>query len=59
MNQDQITGALRAVIAAVGGYLAGKGAIDNDMLLTLGGLAAPLAAIIWSLVNNKTGKTIV
>ena len=58
MNYDQITGILRAVIPPLVTYLSVKGLIPADP----GGLwlaaATALAAAVWSVFNNTTGKTI-
>lgn len=58
MNADQVTGLIRAILAAAGGIFVTKGYLSNDSLTTIGGLIGPVVAAIWSLANNKTGKTI-
>lgn len=58
MNADQIGGIVRAVAAAVGGYFVGKGVIDASAVTSISGALATLAMAIWSVVSNKTGKTI-
>lgn len=58
MNSDQVTGIIRTILAALGGAFVAKGVISQDLLTSISGLVAPVVALVWSLINNKTGKTI-
>ena len=58
MNSDQITGIIRAILAAGGGYLVGKGYLDDATLNTIIGAVLTLGTAVWSVVNNRGGKTI-
>ena len=58
MNYDQITGVLRAFIPAICAYFVAKGWISSDTVGLIVTAAVTVAAAIWSIVNNKTGKVI-
>lgn len=53
MNQEQIGGIVRAVVAALGGYLVGQGIVDQATMLTIGGAVATLVVSVWSVYTNK------
>ena len=58
MNMDQLTGILRAVLAAGGGLLVQKGWVDaQTVTAVVGGLVTVLVAL-WSWKSNTSGKTI-
>ncbi len=52
-NGDQLTGALRTILAAIGGIAVGKGWIDADTAAALGGGIAILLTAIWSYVAHS------
>lgn len=56
MNYDQYTGIVRAVAPALVGLVAAKLAPDVQALIVTA--VAAIAAAVWSVLNNKTGKTI-
>ena len=58
MNNDQITGIIRAILAAVGGLMVQRGYVDQQTLTTIIGAIMTLAAAGWSIHNNQTGKVI-
>ena len=58
MNSDQLGGILRAVLAAVGGYVTGKGYVDSATYLTISGAIVTVLTAVWSFVSNRSGKTI-
>ena len=53
MNGDQIAGIVRAIAAAVGGYLVGKGIIDSSTATSIAGAAATIATAVWSVMSKK------
>jgi hypothetical protein len=53
MNAEQIAGIVRAVVAAVGGYLVGKGLADAETVAAVGGALATLAVAAWSVLSKK------
>lgn len=57
MTSDQITGILRAILTAVGGYLVGKGIVDQATATSLIGAAVTIGGALWSLYSNRP-KTI-
>jgi hypothetical protein len=57
MTGDQIGGIARAIIAALGGYAIGQGWADAELVATLGGAAATIAAAVWSFVSKKRIET--
>ena len=55
---DQITGVIRAVLAAVGGWAVGKGYIDNTTATTAGGAILTLGMAAWSVYTNSQSAKI-
>lgn len=53
MTGEQIGGLVRALIAALGGYAIGQGWADAELVATLGGAAATIAAAVWSFMSKK------
>ena len=58
MNNDQLTGIIRAILAAGGGLLVQRGYVDNQTMTTIIGALITLGAAAWSVHNNRTGKVI-
>ncbi len=58
MNQDQITGILRAVVPAVLSYAVAKGWIDAGVVGEVTAAVITIFAAAWSVYNNQTGKVI-
>ena len=54
MNKDQVGGIIRAVLAALAGYAAGKGIISSDMASELVGAGVTIGVAVWSVISNKT-----
>jgi len=53
MSGEQIAGIVRAVVAALGGYLVGKGLTDAETVAAVAGAAATLAAAVWSVLSKR------
>jgi hypothetical protein len=53
MNGEQIAGIVRAIVAAVGGYLVGKGLADAETVAAVAGAAATIVAAVWSVLSKK------
>jgi energy-converting hydrogenase Eha subunit C len=53
MNKDQVFGIVRTVVAAVAGFLAGKGYLDASMVEALSGAIATIAVAVWSVTSKK------
>lgn len=58
MTADQVTGIIRAILTAVGGYFVARGTIDQGTATAIVGAAVTIAAAVWSLWSNRP-KTIV
>ena len=56
MNGEQIAGIVRAIVAAVGGYLVGKGLADAETVAAVAGAAATIAAAVWSVLSKKKAE---
>lgn len=56
MNYDQYTGIVRAVVPALVGLFAGSMSSETSGLVTTAIVAVAMA--VWSVLNNKSGKTI-
>jgi len=53
MTAEQVAGIVRAVVAAIGGYLVGKGIADAETIAAVAGAAATIAAAIWSVYSKR------
>jgi hypothetical protein len=56
MNYDQYTGIVRAVVPAMVGLLMTNFSTETQALVVTAAVA--VAAAVWSVLNNKSGKTI-
>jgi len=53
MNSDQITGIIRAVLAAIGGFIMAKGWVNAETWAWIVGGAATIGPAIWSWFTNR------
>jgi uncharacterized protein (DUF697 family) len=53
MTGEQIGGIVRAILAAVGGYAIGQGWADAELVATVAGGAATIAAAAWSFWSKR------
>jgi peptidoglycan hydrolase-like protein with peptidoglycan-binding domain len=53
MTWDQINGVVRALLTAIGGYLVGKGLIDQTTATELVGAVLTIGGALWSIVSNR------
>ena len=53
MTGEQIAGIVRAIVAAVGGYLVGKGLAVAETVAAVAGAAATIVAAVWSVLSKK------
>ena len=53
MNAEQIAGIVRAIAAAGGGYLVGKGFLDEQTAAALSGAVVTLAVAVWSVMSKR------
>jgi hypothetical protein len=58
MNFDQMTGVIRAVVPAALAYAVGKGWIPAGAVGDITAAVVAIAAAMWSIQNNASGKTI-
>jgi uncharacterized membrane protein (UPF0136 family) len=58
MNGEQIAGIVRAVVAAIGGYLVGKGITDAETVAAVAGAAATVAVAVWSVRSKKKPEAV-
>lgn len=58
LNMDQITGIIRVIIPTFCAFAAGKGWIPSQSIADITAAVVAIAAAVWSVQNNKTGKTI-
>jgi hypothetical protein len=56
MTAEQVAGIVRAIVAAIGGYLVGKGIADAETIAAAAGAAATIAAAIWSVYSKRKGE---
>ena len=53
MTNEQVGGVLRAILAAVAGYVAGKGMISAGVADQLVGAGVTIGVAIWSVMSKK------
>jgi hypothetical protein len=53
MGSTEVGGIVRALVSALGGFLVGKGLIDNETAVTIGGAIVPLVVAVWSVVSKR------
>jgi hypothetical protein len=53
MTSDQVGGVIRAILAAIAGYAAGKGLINAGMADQLVGAGVTIGVAIWSVFSKK------
>lgn len=53
MGKDQLFGIVRALAAAVGGYLVGQGVIDQETAMAAAGAVATISVAVWSVWSKK------
>lgn len=53
MNKNQVFGIVRTVVAAVAGFLAGKGYLDASLVEGVAGAVATITVAIWSVAAKK------
>jgi peptidoglycan hydrolase-like protein with peptidoglycan-binding domain len=53
MTADQITGVLRAILTAIGGYVVGKGIVDQTTATEIIGAVLTLVGAGWSIYSNR------
>ncbi len=53
MTADQITGIIRAILAAIGGFVLAKGWVSAETWAWIVGGAATVGPVIWSWIANR------
>jgi len=58
MNMEQIASIVRQILLAVGGFIVGKGWVDNETMIQIAGAISVLIGSAWALWS-RTDKNIV
>ena len=53
MTKEQVFGIVRTVVAAVAGFLAGKGYLEASMVEGVAGAVATITVAVWSVAAKK------
>lgn len=53
MTASEVGGIARALASALGGYLVGKGLVDSETAVALGGAATTIIVAIWSIIDKR------
>lgn len=53
MTAQEISGIVRALVAALGGYLVGQGLVDSETAMTIGGSITTLVVAAWSIYSKR------
>ena len=53
MTTQEISGIVRALAAALGGWLVGQGLVDSETAMTIGGALTTLVVAAWSIYSKR------
>lgn len=53
MTAQEISGIVRALVSALGGYLVGQGLVDSETAMTIGGAVTTLVVAFWSIYSKR------
>ena len=53
MTKTEVYGVVRAVLAAIGGFVVARGWIDSETAVSLAGALATVAAAVWSVKSKR------
>jgi hypothetical protein len=53
MTKTEVYGVVRAVLAAVGGFVVARGWIDSETAVALTGALATIVAAVWSVKEKR------
>jgi hypothetical protein len=53
MTAQEISGIVRALVAALGGWLVGQGLVDSETMMTAGGAVTTLVVAAWSIYSKR------
>jgi len=53
MSKEEVFGVARALLSAIGGFLAGKGYLDSETAMTVAGALATIATAFWSVKAKR------
>jgi hypothetical protein len=53
MTAQEISGIVRALVSALGGYLVGQGLVDSETAMTIGGAVTTLVVACWSIYSKR------
>jgi hypothetical protein len=56
MKTEEIAGLVRALVAALGGYLVGQGLLDSESAMTIGGAVTTIAMAVWSIMSKRKAE---
>ena len=54
MDQSQLFGIVRAVLAAIGGFLVSKGLVDDATATALAGAFTTILVGVWSVLSKRS-----
>jgi hypothetical protein len=53
MTSDQVTGLIRAILTAIGGFVIGKGWLNAETFTWISGGVLTIGGAVWSLWTNR------
>jgi hypothetical protein len=53
MKTEEISGIVRALVAAAGGWLVGQGIVDSETMMTVGGAVTTIVVAFWSIYSKR------
>lgn len=54
MNTEQIASIVRQILLAVGGFIVGKGWVDNETMVQIAGALSVIVGSIWAIWSRST-----
>jgi hypothetical protein len=53
MTGEQVGGIVRALLSAIGGYLVGKGLVDEGTMTAVVGAGVTIVTAVWSVLSKR------
>jgi len=57
MNKIEIYGIIRAILAAIAGFVAGQGYVDSETATTVAGAITTIVVAVWSVKAKRAAPT--
>lgn len=58
MNQEQVAGVVRSIVAAIGGWAVGAGYLTSDQVTMFAGVAVAVVPLVWSIIIHRQSNAV-